>query len=692
MLSIVNNSSSLIAQNALNQTQQSLTTSLQRLSTGLKINSGADNPAGLVISEEQRAQINGLQAAITNTSKAVNVVQTAEGALNEVNSLLDQIRGLAVDSANLGVNDANALAANQAQINNALATINSIATQTQFGQKHLLDGTVGQQFTTLSGSQNITSVTGGPNTVAGTYTLNITQAGVKGQGTAGSNFTNFAQTITTTAGAATINGSASASPTTQAGNYTVSYAQQGVRANVTGTAFTAPTANETLTITGAFNASVNLTAGHNLATSISDVNAQLKAQGITNYVAQDGGGKLQFVATNYGTAPAISVTSNLTGNGSGFSTTTTTGTAGQALIVSINGGPNITASGATGNSINVTSGVGAGLSFTAAENAPAAAGSLSLSTVGGSAGNLSATIQVTGSETLTLNGVGIQLNSQNANTITNAIATINSYSGQTGVTASNNAGKIEFTANAFGGNVNAIESGDYGLTTQYSLGIGSSPLTANGQALLGTITDQNGNVSGTITGSGAGGNLIVGTSGNANGLSFAVANSATSNIQSVAAGSSSKVTLNDGLVFQIGANFGQSTSISINQVSTSTIGLNVSGLNNANTTSLAKIDVTDPTGKNAQDAIKVVDQAISDISNLRGRLGAFQTNTLQANEVNLQAQLQNTQAAESTIRDTDFAAETANFTKYQVLLQAGTQVLQNANQTSQLVLGLIPRG
>ncbi len=328
MLSIVNNSSSLIAQNALNQTQQSLTTSLQRLSTGLKINSGADNPAGLVISEEQRAQINGLQAAITNTSKAVNVVQTAEGALNEVNSLLDQIRGLAVDSANLGVNDANALAANQAQINNALATINSIATQTQFGQKHLLDGTVGQQFTTLSGSQNITSVTGGPNTVAGTYTLNITQAGVKGQGTAGSNFTNFAQTITTTAGAATINGSASASPTTQAGNYTVSYAQQGVRANVTGTAFTAPTANETLTITGAFNASVNLTAGHNLATSISDVNAQLKAQGITNYVAQDGGGKLQFVATNYGTAPAISVTSNLTGNGSGFSTTTTTGTAG----------------------------------------------------------------------------------------------------------------------------------------------------------------------------------------------------------------------------------------------------------------------------------------------------------------------------------------------------------------------------
>jgi flagellin len=692
MLSIVNNASSLIAQGALNQTQSSLTTSLQRLSTGLKINSGADNPAGLVISEEQRAQINGLQSAITNTSKAVNVVQTAEGALNEVNSLLDQIRGLAVDSANLGVNDAPALAANQAQINNALATINSIAGQTQFGQKHLLDGTVGQQFTTLSGNQNISSVTGGPNTVAGTYTLNITQAGIKGQATAGSNFTNFAQTVGITAGAATINGSVSASPTTQAGNYTVSYAQQGIRANVTGGAFAAPTLNETLTVTGAFNATLNLTAGHTLAQSISDINSQLQAQGITNFVAQDGGGKLQLVSRTYGAAPAITVTSNLNGNGSGFGTVATVGQAGQALVVSVNGSPSITASGATGNFVNITSGVGAGVSFTAAETAPAVAGSLSLNTVGGSVGNLSATIQVTGSETLTLNGVGIQLNSQNANTITNAINTINSYSGQTGVTASNNAGKLQFTANAYGGNINAVESGDYGNVAQFSIGIGNSPLTANGQSLLATITDQNGNVSSTITGSGTGGNQIVGTSGNATGLTFNVAGSAISSIQSVAAGSTAKVTLNDGLVFQIGANFGQTTSISINQVSTSTIGQNVSGLNNSATTSLAKIDVTDPTGKNAQDAIKVVDQAISDISTLRGRLGAFQTNTLQANSVNLQAQLQNTQSAESTIRDTDFAAETANFTKYQVLLQAGTQVLQNANQTTQLVLGLIPRG
>src|SRR5579871_5056575 len=105
MLSLINNLSSLIAQNNLSSSNSSLNTSLQRLSSGLRINSGADDPAGLVISQEQMAQMSGLQTAITNTSKDVNVVQLADGGLNEINSLLLQIRGLAVDAANSGAND-----------------------------------------------------------------------------------------------------------------------------------------------------------------------------------------------------------------------------------------------------------------------------------------------------------------------------------------------------------------------------------------------------------------------------------------------------------------------------------------------------------------------------------------------------------------------------------------------------------
>src|SRR5690349_7907954 len=122
-LSVINNVASLNAQTNLNRTSSALSKSLERLSSGLKINRGADGPASLVISEQQRAQIAGLQTAIDNTNKAVALVQTAEGALNEINSLLVKIRGLALDSANTGVNDANAQAANQAEINNALSTI-----------------------------------------------------------------------------------------------------------------------------------------------------------------------------------------------------------------------------------------------------------------------------------------------------------------------------------------------------------------------------------------------------------------------------------------------------------------------------------------------------------------------------------------------------------------------------------------
>ena len=103
-LSIVNNSASLNAQQSLNNTNNALNTSLERRSPGLKINTGADGPAAYVISQEQQAQIAGLNTAIDNTNQAVTVVQTAEGALNEVNSLLTQIRGLALNSANSGVN------------------------------------------------------------------------------------------------------------------------------------------------------------------------------------------------------------------------------------------------------------------------------------------------------------------------------------------------------------------------------------------------------------------------------------------------------------------------------------------------------------------------------------------------------------------------------------------------------------
>ena len=173
-LTIANNSLSQTAQNNLQRATSGFQTSLERLSSGLKINRGADGPAALVISEKQRAQIAGLKTAIDNSEKASSLVQTAEGALNEINSLLVKVRSLAIDSANEGVNDSDALAANQAEIDNALETINRIASNTQFGTKKLLNGEAGKTGTPTD--SDVTFLNATSDTQAGSYAINVTTA------------------------------------------------------------------------------------------------------------------------------------------------------------------------------------------------------------------------------------------------------------------------------------------------------------------------------------------------------------------------------------------------------------------------------------------------------------------------------------------------------------------------------------
>ena len=102
---------------------------------------------------------------------------------------------------------------------------------------------------------------------------------------------------------------------------------------------------------------------------------------------------------------------------------------------------------------------------------------------------------------------------------------------------------------------------------------------------------------------------------------------------------------------------------------------------------LKSVDVSTASG--AQDSLGVIDKAIDQITDLRGDLGAFQTNTLESTANNLRNALENTVNAESIIRDTDFAEEVANLTKAQVMQQAGAAVLSSANQAPQLVLSLL---
>jgi flagellin len=142
MASIVTNVSALIAQNALTNSQSALSTSLERLSTGLRINSGADDPAGLIASQDLQSEIGGISQAVNNSAQATNVITTADGALTEVSSLLDDINGLVVESANSGALTPDELQANQLQIDSDVQSITRIASTTSFAGLNLLDGSL----------------------------------------------------------------------------------------------------------------------------------------------------------------------------------------------------------------------------------------------------------------------------------------------------------------------------------------------------------------------------------------------------------------------------------------------------------------------------------------------------------------------------------------------------------------------
>ncbi len=140
MSRINSNVPSLIAQRHLGLSQRSLRTSLERLSSGLKINRGADDPAGLIVSERLRSEISVVKQAIDNSERAINVIATTEGALDEVQALLTDIQALVVEAANSGAFSDEEIAANQLQIDNAIDSITRIANTTTFAGRKLLNG------------------------------------------------------------------------------------------------------------------------------------------------------------------------------------------------------------------------------------------------------------------------------------------------------------------------------------------------------------------------------------------------------------------------------------------------------------------------------------------------------------------------------------------------------------------------
>jgi flagellin len=146
MTRINTNVESLRGLHNVQKAQKQLSTSLQRLSTGLQINSGRDNPAGLIASEGLRLQITTIEQSIKNSNRANNVLATADSALGEIGGLLNQVRGLVQEALNSGALSSDEIKANQQQIDQALSAINRIAANTSFAGQKLIDGS--KAFTT----------------------------------------------------------------------------------------------------------------------------------------------------------------------------------------------------------------------------------------------------------------------------------------------------------------------------------------------------------------------------------------------------------------------------------------------------------------------------------------------------------------------------------------------------------------
>src|SRR5690606_11361382 len=139
-MSVQNNVSAMNAYRNLTNTQNNLSSSLEKLSSGFRINRAADDAAGLAISEGLRSQIGGLNVAIRNAQDGISVVQTAEGALNETHAILQRMRDLSVQAANTGALSDTAKGNIQAELDQLAEGLDAIADQTQFNGTKLLDG------------------------------------------------------------------------------------------------------------------------------------------------------------------------------------------------------------------------------------------------------------------------------------------------------------------------------------------------------------------------------------------------------------------------------------------------------------------------------------------------------------------------------------------------------------------------
>lgn len=683
MTRINTNVSSLVAQNRLNANNSDLQTSLTRLSTGLRINTGKDDPAGLIASEALRSDITGINKAISNTQRANQIIATADSALGQVSSLLNDIRGLVVEAANSGALSDDEIAANQLQVDSSLEAINRIAQTTTFQGRKLLDGSL--DFVTSLGA--VSSITDSQ----------IDQANLGATGSV-----NVDVEITTAATQATLTSASSAFSTAAAAN--------AINTAAVST-FTIGSGANTISVVGPSDiTAVNITVGDE-----SDAVPALSQSGTTLTIAVDDSTNNTLTAIAAAINGVDGYSATVAGAGgttvtSGSSPTVTASTAGIRVTANNTGAEynNVTveyvsgaslgaAYDATDKILTVTLASGdntfsdikaqidavsdtSGTLFTATYTDAAGTdiatqsdyddlvinlgeqsiASQGTGTSGGQALNDNVVFQLSGS-------IGADTFNFQAGADVNQIASaINLVSDATNVTAAVSSGSLVFT------------SSDYGSDSLIDIDVISEGTSGTFEASLNASRDNGTDVVATING--------VQADGDANSLSI---NTSTLDLSlTVTEGSSQNFSFSitgGGALFQLGGDVvsNQQARLGISSLSTGKLG-GASGRLYELGSGQAKALATDING-----AGRVIDEVINKVTSLRGRLGAFQATTLESNLVALNETVANLTEAESTIRDADFAAESAALTRAQILVQSGTSVLGIANQNPQNVLSLL---
>lgn len=749
------NIASMNSQRNLNTSQTALTTSLQRLSSGLRINSAKDDAAGLAISERMTSQINGSDQAARNANDGISLAQTAEGDLAQIGTNLQRMRELAVQASN-GTNSASDRAALNGEVQSLASEIDRVAQNSSFNGVKLLDGsfssqdfqvgannTANDRITINAISSARTSSLGGVGTsfastlaggkttgalAAGDVTLNGFQVGASQLGVApgqstGSAFSAAAAInqisadsgVTATANTNVVSGVAAVTPASVAADtFSINGVNVGAIASGTSSAGqganVAAAINKISTQTGV-TAKADATTGAVSLTAADGRDVNLVLNGTATTPTTAASAKSTFLAN---TGLAADKASAATA-GVGVTATATQGTAAGATASTLAAGAltvnGVAAAGAALEANTAATATTAGdAGSTIKLNGVAAGTKIDLTLTGSAAGNISFT--TTGNATTDATNLAALINGVTAGTVTSSTDTLTVGVGKTlGVVAKSAVGGYTSTAASATANkaaIDAVFTSAVGTgTTALVVGTqGSGGAIGNGiavaQSLQAALT-ASGDSTSAIT-SDATGHLVT-TIGAGKTVTYGSGLSATDATQ--VAGNQTALATQTGLTnAQLGlqaagtntTNHGTVTLSSSNgsgivyggsklaAAGFASAGGSVAATTTSSVSSLATMDVL--TSANAAKAISAIDGALATVGTSRASLGAYQ-NRFASVVSSLQTSSENLSASRSRIQDTDFAKETASLTRGQILQQAGTAMLAQANSLPNGVLALL---